>query len=65
MSSKLIFDQLKPKNTNKKIYLKDLDKLQDIIDELIEPDSIVLTLGAGNIWRYGEKYFEHLKESSN
>lgn len=65
VSSKLIFDQLKTKIANKKIYLKDLDKLQDIIDDLIEPDSIVLTLGAGNIWRYGEKYFEHLKESFN
>ena len=62
VSSKLIFDQIKTKDTGKLFYLKDLDKLHNIIDPLIEPDSIVLTLGAGNIWRYGEKYFKHLKK---
>ena len=65
ITSKLIFDQIKTKDTEELFYLKDLDKLEDLVDKLVESDSIVLTLGAGNIWRYGEKYFEHLKESFN
>ena len=65
VTSKLIFDQIKTKDTEELFYLKDLDKLEDLVDKLVESDSIVLTLGAGNIWRYGEKYFKHLKESFN
>ena len=47
ISSKLIFDQLSKKDTKEHFYLKDLDKLQIVLDDLIGPDSIVLTLGAG------------------
>jgi UDP-N-acetylmuramate--alanine ligase len=62
VSTKLIFDQIKNKGKNKIFYLKDLDELPNILDNLIKRDSIVLTLGAGDIWRYGEKYFKYLEE---
>ena len=32
-----------------------------LLDAIIKPGDMVITMGAGNIWRYSDKYNEHLK----
>lgn len=41
-------------------YEPDLDQLPETLLELVEPGDMVLTLGAGDIWRYGETFVERL-----
>ena len=60
ISSKLIMDELKligHKNIN---YLPDLEKLNQLLDTIIKSGDMLITMGAGNIWRYSDKYNEHL-----
>ena len=47
------------KNTH---HLKNLSDLNNILEELVQPRDMVITMGAGDIWRYSDKYNEHLKE---
>ena len=60
ISSKLIMDELKligHKNIN---YLPNLEKLNQLLDTIIKSGDMLITMGAGNIWRYNDKYNEHL-----
>jgi len=41
-------------------YVPDLDDVILALDNLVIPGDLVITLGAGNIWRYSEKYIQHL-----
>ncbi len=46
------------KNT---IYEKDKTKLPELLKNIIKKDDIIVTLGAGDIWQYGEKFIEIIK----
>ena len=37
----------------------DLDDLIDTLDDIAQSGDMVLTMGAGNIWRYNESYVAH------
>ena len=39
----------------------DLEKINDTLDKITEENDMVITIGAGTIWRYGQSYFDHLK----
>ena len=41
-------------------YVPDLDDLEEKLDEIIIPNDMIITLGAGSIWRYSESYMDHL-----
>lgn len=41
-------------------YVPDLDDVIQALDKIVVPGDLVITLGAGNIWRYSEKYIQHL-----
>tara|TARA_B100001013_G_scaffold107486_1_gene61523 strand:- start:269 stop:1291 length:1023 start_codon:yes stop_codon:yes gene_type:complete len=41
-------------------YIPDLDNLQVSLDDIIQENDMVITIGAGTIWRYGQSYFDHL-----
>ena len=43
-------------------YIESLDKLEKTLDNLRQPGDMIITIGAGNIWRYAESYMNHLKE---
>jgi hypothetical protein len=30
------------------------------LDKIVEENDIVIMIGAGTIWRYGQSYFDHL-----
>ncbi len=46
-------------------YFKDKNELPELLNDLVKPGDIVITMGAGDIYRYGEKFVELLKERSN
>ncbi len=43
-------------------YSPDLENLINVLDDIVQPGDMVLTIGAGTIWRYNEDYFKHLKK---
>ena len=62
ISSKLILDELnhlEHKNTH---HLDDLNNLNNILEKIVQPEDMVITMGAGDIWRYSDKYNEHLND---
>jgi UDP-N-acetylmuramate--alanine ligase len=42
-------------------YIPNLDDIASHLDQIVQPGDMVITIGAGTIWRYCESYFEHLK----
>jgi len=42
-------------------FMPNLEDLSEYLDKITQPGDMVLTIGAGTIWRYSDKYFEHLK----
>lgn len=42
-------------------YVPDLEDLIHFLDKTVKPNDLVLTIGAGTIWRYGQAYFLHLQ----
>ena len=41
-------------------YIEDLKNLEKKLDNLCQQNDMVITIGAGNIWRYAESYMNHL-----
>ena len=62
VSSKLIFNELKKKKTNC-FYVSNLDDLEKKLDNLLKKNDLLITLGAGTIWRYNTSYTNHLKNN--
>ncbi len=62
VTSELIFLELKKKMQNKCILLSNLNELKRTLDRILEPGDLLLTMGAGDIWRYNESYVEHMKK---
>ncbi|MCX7797871.1 MAG: UDP-N-acetylmuramate--L-alanine ligase [Melioribacter sp.] len=46
-------------------YEPDKTKIPDLLKSIYKMDDIIITMGAGDIWKYGEKFIEHLKLGSN
>ena len=34
-----------------------------VLEKIVKPGDMVITLGAGNIWRYSDKYLKYLKKN--
>jgi len=45
------------------IYEEDKSKVPQLLLELIKNGDIVITMGAGDIWKYGEKFIEEYNNS--
>jgi UDP-N-acetylmuramate--alanine ligase len=43
------------------IYEPDKTKIPELLKSLYKKDDIVITLGAGDIWKYGEKFIDMIK----
>ncbi len=65
ITSKLIYDELYKVLKENCILLPDLDLLNDLLLKISKPGDMILTMGAGSIWRYSESYFQNLKSLSN
>jgi len=58
VSSKLIYDQIR-KRGNSPLYMKEKKEVVKYLQENIRPGDIVLTIGAGDVWKVGEILVEH------
>ena len=62
VSSKIIYDELNQKSKDKCVLLNDLDEMLQTLEKIVKPGDMVITLGAGNIWRYSDKYLNYLMQ---
>ncbi len=64
ITGKLIADAAKDFGHKNVIYEPDKDNIPALLKEITKKDDIVITMGAGDIWKYGEKFVECLKTKS-
>jgi acetylornithine deacetylase/succinyl-diaminopimelate desuccinylase-like protein len=61
VTGKLIADAAKEYGHRKVFYVEDKNDLPDKLKEIIRPGDIVITMGAGDIYKYGEQFVETLE----
>ena len=61
LSGKMISDAAKDFGHKNVIYEPDKNKLPELLKTLVQKDDIVITMGAGDIWKYGEQFAELYK----
>ncbi len=62
ISGQLIVDVAKKFGHKNVIYIQDKKDVPNKLMELRQDGDIIVTMGAGDIWRYGEKFVEQLKK---
>ena len=65
VTSKLILDELSQLGHNETYHLESLNSLNNILGEIVQSEDMVITMGAGDIWRYSDKYNEYLNNRPN
>ena len=60
VTGKLVFNAARSTGHKNVHYIPDLENLQVALDDIIQENDMVITIGAGTIWRYGQSYFDHL-----
>lgn len=63
VTSQLIFDQISKQRKINLHYERKIENIIEILDDIVKPNDMILTLGAGSIWRFSESYFEHLQKN--
>ena len=61
VDGKLIADSAKEYGHRQVHYVQDKQDLPDKLKEIAQPGDVIITMGAGDIYRYGEKFVETLK----
>lgn len=61
VDSTIILDELKQSGKKEVMYVSDLQALPQELSRRVRPGDMVITIGAGDIWMYGEKLAELLK----
>jgi UDP-N-acetylmuramate--alanine ligase len=65
VTAQLVIDKIKGTGYDRVQYLPGK---QDVLDQLaskLQPETLVLTLGAGDVWKVGEELLERLKQKSD
>ncbi|MFL2983554.1 MAG: UDP-N-acetylmuramate--L-alanine ligase [Candidatus Neomarinimicrobiota bacterium] len=65
ITSNLIYDEISNKYSKDCQLIQDLDDLKENLDRVIQPGDMLITMGAGNIWRYNNLYVKHLQSLNN
>ncbi len=65
VSGELVVNAAQKNNHPHSVYINDWKQLKKSLDELVKPGDMIITIGAGNIWRFCQEYFEHLSAKSN
>ena len=60
VTGELVADSAKEFGHPNIYYEPELDNLSDRLDKIVQPGDLIITIGAGNIWRYCDSYFNHL-----
>lgn len=61
VTGKLIADAAKDFGHKNVIYEADKNKIPALLKKLVKDDDIIITMGAGDIWKLGEKFVEEVK----
>lgn len=61
VTGKLIADAAKDFGHKNVIYEEDKSKIPALLKSLVKEDDIIITMGAGDIWKMGEKFVEEIK----
>jgi UDP-N-acetylmuramate--alanine ligase len=64
VSGQMIADAAKKFGHKNVIYEADKNKIPELLKSIYKKDDIIITLGAGDIWKYGEKFVEYLKSQN-
>jgi len=62
VSGELIANATKKLGHKNVFYIKDKNEIPNQLLQLKKKDDIIITMGAGDIWKYGEKFVELLKK---
>ena len=62
VNGKMVADFAQKSGHRSIYYIETLDKLEKTLDNFRQPGDMIITIGAGNIWRYAESYMSHLQE---
>ena len=46
-------------------YVPNIENIKECLDGLVKSNDMIITIGAGTIWRFGQAYFEHLKKQKD
>ena len=62
ISSKLIFNEIKKHNHKNLFFLDNIENINPFLTNIVKRNDMVLTMGAGTIWRYGQKFYDYLNK---
>jgi UDP-N-acetylmuramate--alanine ligase len=62
VSGKLIADIAKKFGHKNVVYIEDKNEIPSFLMSIKEENDIIITMGAGDIWKYGERFVEMLKK---
>jgi UDP-N-acetylmuramate--alanine ligase len=65
ISGELIANTAKSFGHKNVVYVADKENIPSILKEIVKSDDIVITLGAGDIWKYGEKFIDEYKKMAD
>ncbi|PIW70194.1 MAG: UDP-N-acetylmuramate--L-alanine ligase [Ignavibacteriales bacterium CG12_big_fil_rev_8_21_14_0_65_30_8] len=64
VTGKLITDALEELGHTNVKYVKDKNDVPDLLNKLKEDGDIIVTMGAGDIWKYGDQFVEMLNNKN-
>jgi len=62
ISGELIAEAAKKFGHKEVYYIKDKNEIPDFLVKIYKPGDIIITLGAGDIWKYGEEFVKKIKK---
>lgn len=63
ITGELVADSARDSGHKHVVFEPDFESLTAVLDNIVRPGDIVITIGAGSIWRFAESYIQHLKDS--
>ncbi len=64
VSAKALVDRIRQAGRSQVEYLPAGDDLLQRLAETVQPGDLLLTLGAGSVWKVGENFLEYLRQSA-
>ncbi|MGE5437001.1 MAG: UDP-N-acetylmuramate--L-alanine ligase [Syntrophothermus sp.] len=61
ISGELIADAAKKLGHKNVMYVKNKEDIPEVLESIKKDGDIIVTMGAGDIWKYGEKFIERIK----
>lgn len=62
VSGKMIADVAKDFGHKNVVYIENKNDVPDYLKSIVQKEDIIITMGAGDIWKYGEKFIQIYKE---